>query len=58
MVLVTCDALNGDTCTRGRPFGDAAWVQGTAKRLGLTHTMRDRGRPKKDAGRASDRGRQ
>ena len=34
--------------TRGRPFGDAAWIQGTAKRLGLTHTMRDRGRPKKE----------
>ena len=32
---------------RGRPFGDASWVAGTAARLGLAFTLRDRGRPRK-----------
>jgi putative transposase len=32
---------------RGRPFGDAAWVQATAARLGLGFTLRGPGRPKK-----------
>ena len=32
---------------RGRPFGDEAWTRRTANLLGLTHTLRDPGRPKK-----------
>ncbi len=40
---------------RGRPFGDARWVQRTAKRLGLEFTLRPRGRPPKPK-RGSDRG--
>lgn len=32
---------------RGRPFGQADWVADTAKRLNLTHTLRDPGRPPK-----------
>ncbi len=31
---------------REAPFGDAAWVQRTAKRLGLESSLRPRGRPK------------
>ena len=30
---------------RERPFGDATWQAETARRLGLVHTMRPRGRP-------------
>jgi len=30
---------------RGRPFGEANWVQMTATELGLTHTLGRRGRP-------------
>ena len=33
---------------RGRPFGSDAWVERTAKRLGLEHTIRDPWRPKRD----------
>jgi len=32
---------------RGRPFGQADWVADMAKRLNLTHTLRDPGRPPK-----------
>ncbi|MBN1491190.1 MAG: transposase [Phycisphaerae bacterium] len=32
---------------RGRPYGQAQWVQRTAKRLGLMFTLRNPGRPKK-----------
>jgi putative transposase len=32
---------------RAAPFGDDAWVQSSAKRLGLTSTLRPRGRPRK-----------
>ncbi len=32
---------------RGCPFGDANWVNATAKQLGLNSTLRQRGRPKK-----------
>jgi len=32
---------------RGRPLGDANWVTRTAARLGLTHTLRPPGRPRK-----------
>jgi len=32
---------------RGRPLGDAAWQQATAKRLSLESTFRTRGRPRK-----------
>jgi putative transposase len=31
---------------RGRPFGDSDWVASSAKRLGLTSTLRPRGRPR------------
>ena len=34
---------------RGRPWGDATWVQQTARRLGLLFTLRNPGRPKKRA---------
>ena len=34
---------------RGRPFGDDAWTKATAGRLGLTHTLRGPGRPRKAA---------
>jgi len=34
---------------RGRPFGDAAWVIRTAKRLCLESTLRLRGRPRRTA---------
>ena len=32
---------------RGRPFGDAGWAQGTAKRFHLESTFRPQGRPRK-----------
>jgi putative transposase len=32
---------------RGRPWGEAAWVDRTASRLGLDFTLRPRGRPRK-----------
>ena len=35
---------------RGRPFGDRAWVERTARSLGLESTLRRRGRPLKSAG--------
>jgi putative transposase len=34
---------------RGRPLGDTPWTQRMAKRLGLNFTLRDRGRPRKNA---------
>jgi putative transposase len=34
---------------RNCPFGSAAWQQPMAARLGLGHTLRPRGRPKKEA---------
>lgn len=33
---------------RGCPYGDEVWVQSTAEQLGLTTTLRARGRPPKD----------
>jgi hypothetical protein len=33
--------------TTGRPFGDSAWVQGTATLLGIDLSERQRGRPSK-----------
>jgi putative transposase len=33
---------------RGRPWGDAPWVQTTAQRLGLEFTLRNAGRPRKE----------
>jgi len=30
---------------RGRPLGDAAWVESIARRLNLESTLRHRGRP-------------
>jgi putative transposase len=39
------------TCVRrGQPFGSAAWTVTTAASLGLTNTVRPRGRPRKGAG--------
>ena len=39
---------------RGRPFGDDKWTQQMVRKLGLTHTMRGEGRPKKpSAGKAA-----
>lgn len=36
------------TCmARNRPFGSEAWQRRTADRLGLLHTLRAEGRPKK-----------
>jgi putative transposase len=32
---------------KGRPYGDDSWTQETARRLGLEHTLRSRGRPPK-----------
>ena len=31
---------------RGRPFGDAVWIEKTAQRLGLEASLRPRGRPR------------
>jgi putative transposase len=49
MVNTTQMAKEEDTVRecirRGRPFGDKAWASRTAERLGLTHTLRPRGRP-------------
>ena len=36
---------------RGRPFGGEAWVARTVARLGLEHTVRPEGRPRKDRAR-------
>ena len=36
---------------RGTPYGSAAWVERTAKRLGLESTLRPRGRPRKKTDR-------
>jgi len=33
---------------RNRPYGDEAWQQRTAARLGLPHTLRAEGRPRKE----------
>jgi putative transposase len=35
------------SAARGTPFGEAAWQQRTAERLGLQSTLRRRGRPRK-----------
>ncbi len=36
-----------ESLQRSRPFGSPLWQQATANRLGLEHTLRPRGRPKK-----------
>ena len=33
---------------RGQPYGDPIWQRNTAERMGLEHTFRPRGRPRKD----------
>jgi putative transposase len=38
------ESVNG-----GKPFGSEQWVAKTARRLGLEHTLRGAGRPKKNA---------
>ncbi len=45
------DDLNGlrHSVNRGRPFGSAEWVEQTARRLNLLSTLRDPGRPRKEA---------
>ncbi len=37
-----------ESVARGRPFGDADWQTETARRLGLEHSLRPRGRPRKE----------
>ncbi len=37
-----------ESVNRDRPFGGESWQKETAKRLGLEHSMRPRGRPRKD----------
>ena len=34
---------------RGRPYGELGWVQQTAETLGLSHTLRGPGRPRRQA---------
>ena len=34
-----------ESLQRGRPYGDRAWLRGTAERLGLSRSLRPRGRP-------------
>jgi putative transposase len=41
-----------ESVNRGRPFGEDEWVARTAKRLGLTHTLRGPGRPRAQATRS------
>ena len=43
------DELNSirKSLNRGQPFGQDAWVQATARRLGLERTLRPQGRPTK-----------
>jgi len=36
-----------ESVTRDRPFGSQSWQEQTAKRLGLEHSLRPRGRPRK-----------
>ncbi len=36
-----------ESVNRDRPFGSQSWQEQTAKRLGLEHSLRPRGRPKK-----------
>ena len=36
---------------RGRPYGEEAWTQETASRLGLESSLRSRGRPRKAGGK-------
>jgi putative transposase len=38
-----------ESLRRGRPFGESAWMQQTACRLGLEASLRPRGRPRKSA---------
>jgi putative transposase len=40
---------------RGCPFGSPLWQKALAARLGLAHTLRPRGRPKKTSSQAGDR---
>ena len=37
----------GTSIERNRPYGSAAWQQDRARELGLLHTLRREGRPKK-----------
>lgn len=43
---------------RGQPFGDAEWVQETARRLGLESTLRPVGRPKSAKSSDGNKGKQ
>jgi putative transposase len=47
MPAAELESLRKDHIHRGRPFGSEAWVQRTAKRLGLVSTIRRVGRPRK-----------
>jgi putative transposase len=41
------EAALRESIRRGRPFGTEPWQRQTARRLGLDHTFRPRGRPRK-----------
>jgi putative transposase len=43
-----------DSIRRGRPHGDDAWMEQTAKRLGLQASLRPLGRPRKAETRAHE----
>ena len=43
----TLDTTFGSSETRGRPYGNHAWITRTAAGLGLPHTIRREGRPSK-----------
>ena len=46
MADATLEALR-TSVNRGRPWGDPAWVEDAARRLGLQFTLRNTGRPRK-----------
>ena len=39
-----------DCTRRRRPYGDEAWMERTAREMGLEASLRPRGRPRKKAG--------
>jgi hypothetical protein len=54
MKPVELEALH-ESVRRGRPFGEAAWVEKTARKLGLGNTLRNPGRPSKPKPNEADR---
>ncbi|MGD9648602.1 MAG: hypothetical protein AB7U73_23020 [Pirellulales bacterium] len=43
------EAAIGRSIARGQPLGGAAWTAKIVRQLGLEHTLRPRGRPRKKA---------